>query len=287
MHTLLKKLRESSISFKSIRKVVVTHFHADHLSLAPVLKEIFDEADFYLGYRDWELVKNNAENFVKDILDLFIKNGVPQDEIKSVLDQHPIFRLAEVYRRDILDLEIKPLRENDRLVTGDTKLVIIECPGHTPGSICLYDGARRIMFVGDVVLQEITPSIILHKLSQDPLDEHFKSLEKIASMNPRIIYPGHREVINDPIARVNELIEFHKRRLDEIISYLKEKDHSAYELAKRIRWRVKYSGWDMFPPVEKFFAIGETLAHLTYLLRRGFVDFYEKDNRIYWYISNK
>jgi len=212
---------------------------------------------------------------------------VPQDEIKSVLDQHPIFRLAEVYRRDILDLEIKPLRENDRLVTGDTKLVIIECPGHTPGSICLYDGARRIMFVGDVVLQEITPSIILHKLSQDPLDEHFKSLEKIASMNPRIIYPGHREVINDPIARVNELIEFHKRRLDEIISYLKEKDHSAYELAKRIRWRVKYSGWDMFPPVEKFFAIGETLAHLTYLLRRGFVDFYEKDNRIYWYISNK
>ncbi|MGC9148631.1 MAG: MBL fold metallo-hydrolase [Sulfolobales archaeon] len=286
LHVILKTLRESSIDLKSIEAIIITHFHADHLSLAPVLKEIIREATIYIGYRDWELVKKNAENFVKDILDLFIRNGVPETEIRSIIEQHPVMRLAEVYKRDIADLDMKPLREGDRVFAGETELRVIECPGHTPGSICLYNDLERIIFVGDVVLQDITPSVIYHNLSQDPLNEHINSLKKIIDLRPREAYPGHRELIRDPANRASEIIDFHMKRLEEIISYLKEKDHSTYELAKRIKWRVKYSEWDMFPPVERFFALGETLAHLMYLYRRRRVDLYEKDNKIIWYLIN-
>ena len=44
---------------------------------------------------------------------------------------------------------------------------------------------------------------------------------------------------------------------------------TAYEIAGRMHWRIRSRNWAEFPLVQKYFAVGETLAHLDYLEIRG------------------
>src|SRR5262249_35469029 len=70
---------------------------------------------------------------------------------------------------------------------------------------------------------------------------------------PRIAYPGHGEPIHDPAGRARELIEHHRRRLDETAAALR--DGSAgltpYEISLRL------FGHDL-PPTQRRFAGAET-----------------------------
>lgn len=45
----------------------------------------------------------------------------------------------------------KLLQEGDMLTFGNQKLQVLYTPGHADGSICLYDEANKMVFVGDVL----------------------------------------------------------------------------------------------------------------------------------------
>lgn len=47
---------------------------------------------------------------------------------------------------------------------------------------------------------------------------------------------------------------------------------SAYAIAGRMRWSIRCRDWGDFPVTQKFFAVGEALAHLDYLEVRGLVE---------------
>ena len=80
-----------------------------------------------------------------------------------------------------------------------------------------------------------------------------------------------------------ELIRHHEERLQEILQVLKrEGPMTAYEVAKRVRWRVRYSSWEEYPPAERFFALGETLAHLRRLEVEGHAMRVMRMDAYYW-----
>lgn len=281
IHALIRGLKDNGLRVCDITSVIVTHFHVDHLSMLPVVLDASD-AKAYLGWRDLEILREGADRFVLEVLELFRVNGVPDSEIKAIVGGHPIMRFSDLYLRVLPQLDIKPLREGDIVELGDLRFRVLETPGHTPGSIVLVNEGLGVAFVGDVLLNDITPHVILHRRSEDPLREHLESLRRIAGLNLRIAYPGHRTVVENPARRARELIEFHEERLREILGLAGE-GRTAYEIAVRVKWRVRYGDWSEFPPVERFFAVGETLAHLEHLRRRKLVDYYEKGNTMYWY----
>lgn len=43
------------------------------------------------------------------------------------------------------------LEEGKPLVVGDLKFEILDCPGHCPGSVALFERRERVVFVGDVL----------------------------------------------------------------------------------------------------------------------------------------
>ena len=43
------------------------------------------------------------------------------------------------------------VKGGDKLALGDTEYDVISTPGHTPGSICLYSAAERVIFTGDTL----------------------------------------------------------------------------------------------------------------------------------------
>ena len=45
------------------------------------------------------------------------------------------------------------LKEGDFIKLGDDKLIVIEAPGHSPGSVCFYCSAQNFVIGGDVLFQ--------------------------------------------------------------------------------------------------------------------------------------
>ena len=284
MHSLLSGLRRSGSNLCDLDLVIVTHFHVDHLSLLPSILEA-SRAEAYMGARDARLVDSGATAFINRVLRLYQKHGMPEEELRAISRAHPLMRLSEVYLKLIPSLEIKPLNDGDRIDIGSIKLRVVSTPGHTPGSIILVHEDTGAAFTGDTLLPRITPHIILYDEESDPLGKYLNTLRRIMELNLTVALPGHGEPIKNPSERAREILEFHEERLKSIVDLLSNGAATAHEIARKLKWRVRYNSWEEYPPPEKFFAMGEALAHLKYLKLQGIVDYYEERGVKYWYLT--
>ena len=82
------------------------------------------------------------------------------------------------------------LSDGDRLVIGENKLSVIHTPGHSPGSICLWDEQNKILFSGDTLFQHSIGRSDLPGGSHETLIDSIKT--KLLSLpKETIVYPGH------------------------------------------------------------------------------------------------
>jgi glyoxylase-like metal-dependent hydrolase (beta-lactamase superfamily II) len=80
------------------------------------------------------------------------------------------------------------LHGGDVVDLGDAILQVIHTPGHTPGSICLYDEASRTIFTGDTVFEGGS----FGRTDIGGNSEHMiSSLERLTKYDVATMYPGH------------------------------------------------------------------------------------------------
>jgi glyoxylase-like metal-dependent hydrolase (beta-lactamase superfamily II) len=137
------------------------------------------------------------------------------------------------------------------------------------GHICLYEPHRKILVAGDHILIDITPNIQCWSDVQNPLKHYLSSLDKVYTLKVDLTLPGHRRLINNHQARVEELKRHHSNRLDEVLSILKRGSMSAFKVASLMTWDIDSESWDQFPVAQKWFATGEAISHLRYLEEDG------------------
>lgn len=83
------------------------------------------------------------------------------------------------------------IKENDIITFGHEELRIMETPGHTPGSICLYND--QAIFSGDTLFANGVGRTDFKYASSEQLQQ---SLQKIADTMPNVpIFPGHGEAV--------------------------------------------------------------------------------------------
>ena len=81
------------------------------------------------------------------------------------------------------------LRENDFVNVGDSRFKVIFTPGHTTGSICLYEENEKILFSGDTLFFE---SVGRWDLPGGDYSALMRSLEKLFILpDDTVVYPGH------------------------------------------------------------------------------------------------
>jgi hydroxyacylglutathione hydrolase len=85
------------------------------------------------------------------------------------------------------------LKDNETIDLGDSLLKVIPTPGHTPGSICLYNCETKELFTGDTVFEG--GSFGRTDLGGD-MGEMIKSLELLTKLDVSILYPGHGGVVD-------------------------------------------------------------------------------------------
>ncbi|MFC1961596.1 MBL fold metallo-hydrolase [Chloroflexota bacterium] len=250
----------------------ITHIHADHAGLVGTLAT--ENATVFFNQKESQMMYQ-MNRWQELYFDFYHAVGFPEDELKEAIEGHPGRRFG---LRKRFDFNI--LKEGDILPCGDFQFRVIETPGHSPGHLCLYEGEKQVLVCGDHILFDITPNISYWHELDNSLKDYLDNLQKVYPLEVKLLLPGHRSLIHDHRKRINELREHHRNRLNEVIAALADGEKDAYHIAPCITWDIAIDSWAEFPPPQKWFAFGETLAHVIYLEREGRVRRISRDGRI-------
>jgi len=236
--------------------IFITHLHADHFGL---VSELATDSTNILFSRPNKELMESWEGFGAMVA-YAGQNGFPEDQLKAAIDKHP----GAKYGSDWIP-ETKVLDDGDVIDVGVYHFKCVATPGHTMGHTCLYEPDKKILVAGDHILIDITPNIQCWSDTDNHLKHYLASLDKVHKLQVDLVLPGHRRLIDNHRARIEELKKHHALRLDEVLAILQKGSMSAFEVAAHMSWDIDCERWDQFPVAQKWFATGEALAHLRYL----------------------
>jgi hydroxyacylglutathione hydrolase len=142
--------------------IVLTHCHYDHMGAVPEIVEATG-AKVAMHEKDIALLRSDRAS----VAAMF---NAPR----------PVFAV------DIV------LRGNDVIDLGDASLQVIHTPGHTPGSICLYNKDTGELFTGDTVFEG--GSFGRTDIGGDS-EAMVRSLDMLMKLDVSILYPGHGGIV--------------------------------------------------------------------------------------------
>jgi len=283
----LQEINSIGLNIEDIDVCIITHNHLDHIGLIQEFKQKNPNLKIVMHnitnkILEWETDKSNTEEIEEEAIRVSIemKNyGLSEEErlrIVQFFTYWPKLRKYQAPDQIVYD--------NDKLLND---LEIIWTPGHSFGHICVFDSKRKYLFSGDHILSRITPHIgnfiIPDFLADEYADYNFKnvleqylqSLDRIDKLNPKIIFPGHQDIIYNPHERITAIKEHHKNRLNDISNVIKNNPLTPRRISQI------HFGEDL-DEINSYMALSEVLGHLLYLEDLGKIQKFEKNGKFYY-----
>jgi glyoxylase-like metal-dependent hydrolase (beta-lactamase superfamily II) len=139
------------------------------------------------------------------------------------------------------------LGDGERVLRGRFDLAIIHTPGHTPGSVCVYDKTTGTLFTGDTLFARSMYSPTLRPYSSaDPMTEYLTSIDSLARLEVSVGLPGHGDPIDDVSARASAAAH-HLNRAAEVMR-LVNTGLSAWDIAARLPRRRAWNALGLGSP---------------------------------------
>ncbi|MDR1194505.1 MAG: MBL fold metallo-hydrolase [Peptococcaceae bacterium] len=245
--------------------ILATHLHSDHCGL--IDKIVMPGRKVYIGEADKALLDagTDVSSGWRAGRERFRREGFPVEALEEAARTNSARALAADK-----DVAMIPLTDGQILRIGDIRLQCIHTPGHTPGHMCLYNEQAKFMILGDHVLFDITPNITAWPPLPNTLAHYMRSLRMIRSYDVDIPLPAHRECSCSMTERIDQLLAHHETRLADTLAIVRANPGiNGYDVAGRMRWSIRAKDWGRFPLAQKWFAVGEALAHLDYLRAAG------------------
>lgn len=173
-HHVSTGLAKDGKDINKVRLVIGTHGHPDHIEAM----EYFSDDIMVLP-----AIGKNEHNYLKnDGKELFLMTGceAPKKPFTLLLNEGP-FNL------------------------GDKQFIVLNTPGHSPGSICLYWKEKKLLISGDTLFYM---GIGRTDLTGGDMEALAGSLRMLAKLDIECLVPGHGEIV-----RGKEAIEKNFRRI--------------------------------------------------------------------------
>jgi glyoxylase-like metal-dependent hydrolase (beta-lactamase superfamily II) len=247
-----------------VHRVVATHFHPDHLSLAGWLTERLD-AELCISQGEYlsalAFGTGAAGLGGPRTAALFERHGLVGPTLEKVAARSDAFRVYYAgvpagYRR---------LMDNDVLSINGRSWQVMMGYGHSPEHAALHCEELGVFISGDMVLPGISPNVSAPSLEPDgdPLSRYLASLQRYRELpEDTVVAPSHGLVFRGLHARIDALKSHHEDCCATILQACRSAPKTACELLPLLyRRELGSSG--------TYFAMGETIAHLNHLTDRG------------------
>jgi glyoxylase-like metal-dependent hydrolase (beta-lactamase superfamily II) len=252
--------------------IFLTHFHADHTGL--ICSLLTGKNKVYCSDIDGTFLNDSvSEDKLKHMVNVNLDISSTPAERRLDYSNHP----AKVYIMDNV-IDYTAVVEGDIIDLGDYKFKVLDLPGHTKGLCGLYEENHKMLFSGDHILNKITPNIIFWNFEEDSLQIYKNSLEKVRNMDVKYIYSAHRDIVENHVKRIDEILIHHEKRLKEIFDFIADEKKTAYEIANSITWDFGDGDFGKFGVQQVWFAVSEMLSHLEHLRHKGILEKVEFDN---------
>jgi glyoxylase-like metal-dependent hydrolase (beta-lactamase superfamily II) len=126
----------------------------------------------------------------------------------------------------------RPLEDNQRLQAGDGHLIAVHTPGHARDHVCFWNDESGDLYAGDMVA--IGTTIVVPGDRGGGMSAYLHSLERLAELRPDRIYPGHGEVVRQPLELIAEYIEHRRMRESQVVGCLEEGVTAAAAIVARL-----------------------------------------------------
>lgn len=248
---------------KPLKRMIVTHFHPDHVGLAGWMAERFG-AVLWMPLAEWAfarvLAAGRSPAAEEGYRTFYTAAGFGPDLMGLVESRSGNYAT----RVSPIPFAMRRIEDGDAIAIGGRTWRVMVGGGHSYEHACLYCEELGILIAGDQVLPQISPNISVWPTEPeaDPLRHFLDSLDRFRPLPAEtLVLPGHRRPFIGLHDRLDALARHHDERLDltraacsaprtglEVLRILFERDLDDHQV---------------------FFAIGESLAHLHFLVGQG------------------
>ena len=244
-----------------VSRVIVTHFHPDHIGCAGWLCDSHDAA----------LWMSRTEFLLARMLLADVRDAPPRAAVTQMIAAGWNATQIETmiaggwgkFARIVSPMPVGHVRvrEGDVIRIGARDWTVWIGSGHTPEHVCLIDFDGKLMIAGDQVLPRITSNVSVSVTEPfgDPLGEWLASIDKFRALpDDLLVLPAHGEPFTGLHARLDRLEDGHRTSLDRLHERLTTAPRRAVDCFGALFAR----------PIDDSIiglATGEALAHLRHL----------------------
>lgn len=264
---LWQGLLRNQLASKPINRLLVTHWHPDHIGMAGWLADQ-TAAPLWITRTEWLMARmTRAEEtsaFAAPAIAYFQRLGLSDQK------RHDLTRLGDHYGSltTPIPTEFIRLKAGTDITLGGSRWQVLIGRGHAPEHACLYSPERNLIIGGDILLPRISPIVGIWPAEpeEDALSDFLTSLQDIrAAVDPAaLVLPSHNRPYTGVHTRIDDLTAHHDERLQTTRQACRQ-PVSAAAVTKVL-----------FPRLEDAFqlrlGLAETVAHLNHQRARGHIN---------------
>ncbi|MEK7738231.1 MAG: MBL fold metallo-hydrolase [Pseudomonadota bacterium] len=243
-----------------LQRQIVTHFHPDHLGLAGWLQQE-TQAPLWMTQGEYLTAHMVCEQFggygIPAMLALFLRHGLYDGRAAALAER------GNAYKRNLSEIPATYHRlfDGQDFSVGDHAWRVIAGYGHSPEHAALYCDDLKLLISGDMLLPRITTNVsgVASDPDGNPLGLFLDSIARFKQLPAdTLVLPSHGKPFRGLHARIAALEQHHAERCAELLDSI-EHPTTAAELMPVLFTRPLTDAHQVM------FALGETIAHLSYL----------------------
>jgi len=196
----------------------------------------------------------------------------------SILDKNSECKVWKYPRVDAPDnydeipksVELLKLTNGQEFTVDGASVKVVYTPGHTTDHVVLLLKEDESLFSGDCILGEGTAVF-------EDLYDYMESLKIILDKKPTKIYPGHGNIIDDPIPKIQFYIDHRNQREAQILSVLKSHPEQTFTEMDLVKIIYKETPEQLWPA-----AAYNVNHHLSKLTKERLIIALTKDGVSVW-----
>ncbi len=216
---------QRALAGSTVRGIVVTHCHSDHVPLSYWLREATGAPTFAFGSHPRPA-----------LAEVFDDDPAADDPTEAETTN----KLGDGEEREHTDFDFVPdvaVHDGERFLEVDGwSLTAVHTPGHTSNHLCVHLDAENALFTGDHIMGWSTTVV---SPPDGNMADYMESVRKLIARNDAVLYPTHGNPVRDPAPFLAAYLEHRIERETQILALLAKGPSTIREMVEVLYANVR------------------------------------------------